>query len=272
MGKNFLDELSEKYESFSESEKALASFIASNREKALYMSIYELSESASVSVATAVRFCQKLGFSGYKDFRIQLAKANVAGENNDEKVTGSIIEEDIDAMKLTMKEMDSESVSKGAKLISEAGKILIFGTGTSYIAGSDAAIKFRRTGKCVFDESDLYKAALNLAFFGEGDVLLAFSHSGENRATVKICEAAKRRGIKVIAITSFPKSRITKSADVLLFTKTNESPLHKMSITSRISQVALTDALFMEYFALKRDELKGNIEKVSALVKELDIV
>lgn len=271
MEKIFIDELSEKYASFSESEKALASFITSNREKALYMSIYELSESASVSVATAVRFCQKLGFSGYKDFRIQLAKANVAGENN-EKVTGSIIEEDIDAMKLTMKEMDSESVSKGAKLISEAGKILIFGTGTSYIAGSDAAIKFRRTGKCVFDESDLYKAALNLAFFGEGDVLLAFSHSGENRATVKICEAAKRRGIKVIAITSFPKSRITKSADVLLFTKTNESPLHKMSITSRISQVALTDALFMEYFALKRDELKGNIEKVSALVKELDIV
>ena len=140
MEKNFLDELSEKYASLSESEKALASFIASNREKALYMSIYELSESASVSVATAVRFCQKLGFSGYKDFRIQLAKANVAGENN-EKVTGSIIEEDIDAMKLTMKEMDSESVSRGAKLISEAGKILIFGTGTSYIAGSDAAIK-----------------------------------------------------------------------------------------------------------------------------------
>lgn len=271
MAENIFDMLKEQMPFFSEGEKELSLFIISHPEDVAFMSVYELSERAGVSVATVVRFCQKMGYGGYKDFKIHLAKSGIA-KDSATRDGENVIEEDIDAMKLTLKGIDSSALAKGAGLISDAGKILVFGTGTSHIAGSDAAIKLRRTGKCVFDESDLYKAALHLAFFGEGDVLLAFSHSGENKATVKICEAAKRRGIKVIAITSFPKSRITKSADVLLYTKTNESPMHKMSITSRISQAALTDALFMEYFALRRDIFKANIEKVSALVKELDIL
>ena len=45
-----------------------------------------------------------------------------------------------------------------------------------------------------------------------GDVLLVFSNSGRNPVTVELAEAARRRGVAVIAITSLRHSRVDRTA------------------------------------------------------------
>lgn len=51
-----------------------------------------------------------------------------------------------------------------------------------------------------------------------GDVLLAITTSGTSANVVKAAQAARERGVKVIALTGRPGSRITELADVALVT------------------------------------------------------
>ena len=50
----------------------------------------------------------------------------------------------------------------------------------------------------------------------EGDVLLAISGSGKTRRTVEDAEAAKKLGVKVIAVTSKPDSPLADAADAVI--------------------------------------------------------
>ena len=64
------------YYCFTASEKKLADYILSAQHSIAHMSISELADACSVADATVSRFCRRLGYKGYPDFK--LALANVA--------------------------------------------------------------------------------------------------------------------------------------------------------------------------------------------------
>ena len=68
-------------------------------------------------------------------------------------------------------------------------------------------------------------------------------------------------GITTVAVTTFSNSNICKTADYTLLTQTRESPLHKIAITSRVSQFAMMDSLFMAYLTINYDKCINNLEK-----------
>ncbi|HZJ86982.1 MAG TPA: hypothetical protein VFC75_02045, partial [Erysipelothrix sp.] len=61
------------FEGFSEIEKNIAQNVFDYHKSILEMNIEEFSELNHVSNSTIVRFCQKLGFKGFSDFKITLA-------------------------------------------------------------------------------------------------------------------------------------------------------------------------------------------------------
>lgn len=60
--------------SLSTNEQAVANYILQNSSSAVTMSIKELANAAFTSTTTIIRLCKKLGFHGYKEFKIQLSK------------------------------------------------------------------------------------------------------------------------------------------------------------------------------------------------------
>jgi RpiR family carbohydrate utilization transcriptional regulator len=59
--------------SLTHSEAAVAALILAAPAAAMSLGIEALARRAGVSTATVLRFCQSLGFAGYKDFKIALA-------------------------------------------------------------------------------------------------------------------------------------------------------------------------------------------------------
>ena len=57
--------------SLNELEMTVYQYILKNKEKAGYMKIRELAEEAHVSTTTILRFCKKMGCSGYSEFKVQ---------------------------------------------------------------------------------------------------------------------------------------------------------------------------------------------------------
>lgn len=116
---------------------------------------------------------------------------------------------------------------------------------------------------------DANSATVLLSSFSPNDILIVISHSGETRDACNIARLAQKLGIYVVAVTTFIASTLARNADIVLQTQTRESPVHKIAFTSRISQLASMDALFMTYFAMNQQECKNNINSISSNLQEI---
>lgn len=269
----------EHYTELTDSEKQIADYIIANLNEVIYMNVHTLAERAQVSVATIVRFSQHLGFDGYRTFKLFLAKCNGDHEDyildikKEPNITVNqvqkVLNAEMNSIRLTLEGIDYTVLEKVALQIKSAKNLLFCGTGTSNIVGNDACLKFQRTGKFSFCACDLHTAVLYMSSFTTDDLVIGISHSGQNETVCKVMETAGQTKIPTVAITTFPGSRICSCADSILYTQTRESPFHKVAITSRISQFAVMDALFMAYVAIDRD---SSLEHVNRLSEFLDMV
>ena len=72
--KEVLDVIREKYEEIFSAEKRVADFVLQNPHKAVECNVSELAKISGVSDATVVRMCHHIGYKGYYQFRITLAR------------------------------------------------------------------------------------------------------------------------------------------------------------------------------------------------------
>ena len=73
---NFWEMLRAKHDSLTKSGTSVADYLVQHAEDAQYLSISSLAKACGVAEATIVRFCRSLGFDGYNEMKIVLAKAN----------------------------------------------------------------------------------------------------------------------------------------------------------------------------------------------------
>ena len=93
--KDVLDTMTGEYNNLTKSGRKAADYIFAHRVEAQYMSITALAEECGVAEATISRFCRTLGFSGYNDFKLALAKASGAPAADDEVgIYGKVLPED----------------------------------------------------------------------------------------------------------------------------------------------------------------------------------
>ncbi len=62
------------YVSLRAAEQRVADFILKNAEELIYLTVTELAERTQTSESTVVRLCQKIGYKGYQEFKIVLAR------------------------------------------------------------------------------------------------------------------------------------------------------------------------------------------------------
>lgn len=243
------------YQNLTKSEKKIADYLIGNLEEALQLSILELRDKVNVSEATIVRTCRKFGYTGYRDFCIKMSQklsyqddyVMDLREGNDtlEIEIGRVLMASMQAIKQTSEGLDYNALAAAADAITQCRSLLFYGTGTSGIVCQDAVLKFLRVNKPALYYADYHTAVVAVSNFSEKDVVIGISHSGKTRETCDILESAKKNGAKTIAITTYPHEPIGQPADIVLTTITRESPLHKIAITSRTSQLAIIDALFV---------------------------
>lgn len=95
-----------------------------------------------------------------------------------------------------------------------AEKIFIVGRGRSGLVGRAFAMRLMHLDLNVHVVGETTTPS-----FAKNDVLIAISGSGETSGVLVSAEVAIKRGGKVVAITSYPKSMLARMADVLVIVK-----------------------------------------------------
>lgn len=90
-------------------------------------------------------------------------------------------------------------------------RILIIGVGRSGLIGRAFAMRLMHLGFNVYVMGETITPAI-----GRGDLVIVISGSGTTKLAVTAAQIGKEVGAKVVAITSFPKSRLGRLADYVV--------------------------------------------------------
>ena len=227
--------------------RRLAEVILASPHEVIYQSVTELAESAEVGEASVIRLCRDLGFKGFQDFKLALAAdlARVSETPSGASALERVTEAALRAVAETSG-MLTGALEPALAALNAARTLLIYGAGASGISAQDYGYKFLRLGYGVSIYTDAHLAAMAVTTLPTEAVLIALTRSGSTLDTVKVLELAHTQGIKTLLVTERLKSPATALADLVLYTSSSESPLTGGSISSKMGQLLVLDALFAE--------------------------
>lgn len=225
------------------------------------LAINDLAKLCATSLSTVARFAQSLGYSGYRELRVAVARSltlqqaqqarfsldttAISADDGPTQIAAKLAAQEIDAIETTARGIDPVALDRVAAALAGARRIDLFGQGASSLIAQDLQSKLDRIGCAVSHSSDPHLALTAAALRSTSDVAIAISHGGETVETRQALEVARAAGALAVAITSVPESSIAASADVVLITHAQESPFRVAAMASRIAQLALIDVLFV---------------------------
>ncbi|MGL5592134.1 MAG: MurR/RpiR family transcriptional regulator [Metamycoplasmataceae bacterium] len=249
--------------SLSELEKKIVQEINSNPASFLSLNIVEYAKSIFTTKSSISRLSQKLKFSSILEMKLfvnqeltkQQLSYNIGSDTSIEDRINNLRSYNNYAINETLMNLDLKNFQKICKEISNAKKIIIFGVGSSYLATLELATNLQKIGFNVVALSDVHNSILKVAHFTKNDLLICFSKSGKTKEVLFLNEATKSIGGKTLLITA-EKDNL-KNVDFTINLKDLTKDNRIIATSSKISQIILADAIFLEIYLSTK-----NVEKI----------
>ncbi|MFG1607724.1 MurR/RpiR family transcriptional regulator [Actinoplanes sp. NPDC049265] len=246
--------------SLSPAERRVAQVIIDEAATAARLTISDLAARARSSETTVIRFCRAMGFSGYPELRLTLAAEAGRADRADatEPIGGDISETDdlgqvvkkiafadARAVEETATQIDIAVLEQVVDVVAGARRVDIYGVGASAFVAADFQQKLHRIGRIAYAWSDMHMALTSAALLDDRDVAFGISHTGTTVDTIEAFTLAGRHGARTVALTNFPKSPITRVADLVLTTAARETTFRSGAMASRLAQLTVIDCVFV---------------------------
>ncbi|MBT3360757.1 MAG: MurR/RpiR family transcriptional regulator [Rhodospirillales bacterium] len=235
-------------------EKRIADYIIKNPQGITGMGVATIATAASVSQPTVVRFCRKLGFSGYTDFKVRYAQGLVLHENlmhqdisrNDD--TQTVIRKVFDSFVVALSGvrdgLDPQQIDAAANLIAQARCVECYGNGAAHVVAVEARDKFYRLGIPSSVTPDYFTQVVTSGILGPRDVILGVSFNGRSRPLLDVVGLAQQSGASVVALTE-PGSPLAREATVSIDIVAGEDFVSYTPMSTPATYMAVVDILAM---------------------------
>jgi arabinose-5-phosphate isomerase len=133
------------------------------------------------------------------------------------------------------------------------GRVVVTGMGKSGIIARKVAATFSSTGTAAIFLHAAEAVHGDLGVVQTDDVVVALSYSGETNELIRLLEAIRRIGAKLISLTGQPDSTLGLASDVTLSCAVAEEacPMNLAPTASTTATLAMGDALAMALAQLK---------------------
>lgn len=241
--------------SMNPTDRLIAECVLDDPEKVISSSIAELKDASGASVGAIVGFCRRMGTGGFSEFKIALARdlaqsSASAGQIENGSPLERVFQVHSQSLSETVRANPPAQFERIVQLIDKSRRVEVFSAGLSYPVAYTASYKFLLLGLQASAHSDSHLQLIAATQLDKGDVAIGISLSGTTRETVQCLKTAKNRGATTISLTNAIKSPITEHSDHCLYATPSEINYFQAPLASRVTQLALIDALFVS-LALK---------------------
>lgn len=224
----------------------------------IHLTVSDLAERTTTSVASVVRFCQDIGLRGYADLKIRLAADTIPTEgtlhegirptDDASTILKKVLADSQAAVAGAAETIDADRFTSAVAALSHASHVLCVGVGTSAPLAQDAGYRLRTIGLNADAPPDGHVQHVAARLLKPDAACLCFSHTGQTSESLMAVEAARDAGATTIAITSFYRSPLTDLCDIALVAGAKETDFRVEAFTSRIAHIAVFDALHAAVF------------------------
>jgi DNA-binding MurR/RpiR family transcriptional regulator len=253
--------------SLNPAERLIAECVLADPEAVITSSVADLAKSCRVSAGAIVNFCRKVGSKGFADFRIALARdlAQAVLPASQSPRTGSLLErvfeEHAQSLRETLQLNTQETFDRVAQTIEKARRTEFFAIGLSYPVAYTAACKFSLLGLPTMAHADSHIQLIGATQLKPRDVAFGVSLSGTTAETNQCLEVARIKGATTICLTNAMKSPVTMHSDLCLYATPSEVMYFQASLASRITQLAVIDALFVSIALRHKNRTAGLLQQ-----------
>lgn len=255
--------------SLTQTEIKVGKYFLGNLE-AVYLSITEVVEDSGLGYGTIMRFCQKLGCSGFQEFKVLLAQEMAFPKPGDDvnesdrissygkKITTELFN--------TEKLIDHKALLEVAEALNMANRVLVAGIAGSASLAVGFDYRLNRVGINASVICDGYNLAIRAASLEARDVFFAISFSGATKDILAAAKVAKGRKATIVSLTNFIHAPLVDLANYSLFSSTDRDPL-SCEIFSNISSDFVLDVLFSQLYQI-RDDAKKIVKRTFVAISD----
>lgn len=276
-----LNRLNQQYHSLSKGQKRLADFITQHYDQAVFMTAAKLGAQVDVSESTTVRFAMQLGYAGFPEFHRALEELVMNKLNSIQRmqmtygrvpqgeILNTVLQSDIDKIKMTMEEVSPESFEQAVEMLLKARTIYIVGIRSCAPLASFLGFYFQM----IFDDVRLIQTSSASEIFeqmiriGQDDVMIGISFPRYSLRTQKALEFASKRRAKVITITDSQHSPLNAWASCSLIAKSDMASI----VDSLVAPLSLINALVVALCMKRQETVIQTLETMEEIWDEYQV-
>ena len=259
MEKNPFQIIAANYSGFSKVFRRIADSVLEHPDQVLASNIHQLGRELEIAESSIVRFCKALGYSGFSELKLMLAKygrqsSKIIFENlkdgSPEAVSREIFSLSIETLQIAAEQLDFSAIQKAADMLNRAGRIVICGVGASASVAESFAAHLLRIGIAAEASTDGELMQMTARGGDARTLFVAITKSGRNLPLVRAFELAKARGAMTVCLTGFEQTPIERFCDVRIVHYCPSTIL----MSSRIVQSTIIDCLCINAVIQRKEE------------------
>lgn len=272
---------------FSDVEGRIAAYILEREEALEDDSVRQIAARLYVAPSSVVRFCRKLGYDGFADFKddylkelhylsshFQSIDPNFPFEKTDREMVVAnkmaVLYEEIirDCQML----LTPERLKAAMELLGRAKEIYLCASGAQLGIVEVFRDKMMKIGRLVHICSQTDEAFYQACYCSKESCFIIISYTGETARALRTRNKLKERGIPVLAVTSYGSNSLSAECDCCLYVSTREKLVNNLgSFGINVSVMYLLDVLYANYFnrdydTFFADKVKNSRENESGYV------
>lgn len=278
MEKDIISYIHEKMPEFSKGQRAIARYILSDYDKAVFFTAGKLGKEAGVSESTVVRFAMALGYDGYPEFQQSMAEYVKAKLNTINKIdiknqdfsqgelTDYVMNGDVIKIQDTLKNLDRKAFDFAVEAVLSAEHVYIVG-----LRSCSALARFLGfylnmivPDVRVVDSNNSSEIFEQMIRVNSSDVVIGISFPRYSMRTLKALEFASSRSAKIITMTDSSYSPLVMYSSCNLYARSDMASVAD-SLTAPMS---LINALIMALCVKRKDSVISNIETLENVWKD----
>lgn len=281
MNNELLQKIDDKYPRLSKGQKKLADYIRQEYDKAAFLTAAKMGKVVGVSESTVVRFAMTLGYKGYPEFQKALeelvrTKLNsiqrmevTYGRISQGEILASVLQSDIEKIKLTMASLDQEAFEMAVDTILNAGRIYVIGIRSCAPLASFLSYYLHLICENVTlvnsnTSSEIFEQLIRI---GKEDVIIGISFPRYSMRTLKALEFASNRSAKVITLTDSIHSPINLYSSCNLIARSDMASI----VDSLVAPLSVVNALVVALCMKKQKEVVTTLETLEQIWDEYQV-
>lgn len=251
-------------------ESEIASYILNNKDAVTKLKIQELADILFISKSAIHRFVKKIGFNGFNDLKVSIAKENAdllennsyinvnypfQAKDNPRQIAFKLLELYEKAIKDTFEYVDLDQIKAVSQLIDSADVIDVYTHAHNSNIAENFQDKMLTIGKSVNCPSSFYNQRLTVLASNQKHVAIILSYSGKATFILPIVKKIYEKGVKVIQIGKAGSNYYSQYVTYHLSISDSENNRDRMSqFSSHIAMQYIMDVLYGCIYNEKRKQ------------------